>query len=125
MESQIVIPLIITLPLVVFWLWMAWELGKNDNLPGSSKTNWMLAFIFLNVFAAVFYYFAEYKKGSNHWFLVLKGESPSPAIQSPASWPAVFQLASRNSLLAAAATGSMPSNVRQSRVMQPSGVPRS
>lgn len=62
MESQIVIPLIITLPLVVFWLWMAWELGKNDNLPGSSKTNWMLAFIFLNVFAAVFYYFAEYKK---------------------------------------------------------------
>lgn len=62
MESQIVIPLIIALPLVVFWLWMAWDLGKNDNLPGSSKNNWMLAFIFLNVFAAIFYYFAEYKK---------------------------------------------------------------
>jgi hypothetical protein len=62
MDRQFVIPLIISLPLVVFWLWMAWDLGKNDNLSGSSKYNWMLAFIFMNVFAAVFYYVTEYKK---------------------------------------------------------------
>jgi hypothetical protein len=73
MDRQFVIPLIIALPLVVFWLWMAWDLGKNDNLSSSSKYNWMLAFIFMNVFAAVFYYVNEYKKGINHWFLVLKG----------------------------------------------------
>jgi hypothetical protein len=56
------LPLIMILPLIVFWLWMAWDLGKNDNLPGSSKYNWLLAFLFLNVFAAVYYYITEYRK---------------------------------------------------------------
>jgi hypothetical protein len=56
------LPLFMILPLIVFWLWMAWDLGKNDNLPSSSKYNWLLAFIFLNVFAAVFYYVTEYRK---------------------------------------------------------------
>jgi hypothetical protein len=38
--SSIIIPLIITLPLIAFWLWMAWDLGKNDNLPGGEKFYW-------------------------------------------------------------------------------------
>jgi hypothetical protein len=70
------IPLIlILLPLLAlaFWLWMAWDLGGNDNLSRSEKNNWTLAFLFLNVFAAVYYYVTEYRKGINHWFLVLKG----------------------------------------------------
>ena len=66
MDSQIVIPfltgLIIALPLIVFWLWMAWDLGGNNNLPGNEKLYWQFAFIFLNVFAAVFYYVYEYRK---------------------------------------------------------------
>jgi hypothetical protein len=62
MDRQFVIPLIISLPLVVFWLWMAWDLGGNDNLSRSEKFYWMLAFIFMNVFAAIFYYFTEYRK---------------------------------------------------------------
>lgn len=62
MDRQIVISLIVTLPLIVFWLWMAWDLGGNDNLSRSEKYNWMLAFLFLNVFAAVFYYVTEYRK---------------------------------------------------------------
>ena len=59
---SIVIPLIISLPLIVFWLWMFWDMVNNDNLPGSTKDSWMLAFIFMNVFAAVFYYVNEYRK---------------------------------------------------------------
>lgn len=56
------IPFIAILPLIAFWLWMAWNMSNNNNLPGSSKQNWTLAFVFLNVFAAVFYYVTEYRK---------------------------------------------------------------
>jgi uncharacterized RDD family membrane protein YckC len=65
MDRQIVIPLItgliIALPLIVFWLWMFRDMINNDNLPSSSKDYWMLAFIFMNVFAAVFYYATVYR----------------------------------------------------------------
>jgi hypothetical protein len=62
----IVIPLIISLPLVVFWLWMAWDLGGNDDITGNEKLNWALAFIFLSVFAAVFYYVNVYRNRKRH-----------------------------------------------------------
>jgi hypothetical protein len=58
----IIIPLIAILPFIVFWLWMAWDLGGNDHLSGNEKFYWMLALLFMNVFGAVFYYFYEYKK---------------------------------------------------------------
>ena len=60
--SMILLPLLITLPLIVFWLWMARDLDRNDRLSGNEKTYWMLAFLFMNVFAAVFYYVYEYRK---------------------------------------------------------------
>jgi len=59
MDRQFVIPLIISLPLVVFWLCMAWDLGGNDDMTGNEKFYWQLAFIFMNVFAAICYYFTE------------------------------------------------------------------
>ncbi len=62
MASQFVIGLIGALPLIVIWLWMFWDMINNDNLPSSSKDYWMLAFIFLSVFAAVYYYVTEYRK---------------------------------------------------------------
>jgi hypothetical protein len=55
------IPMLISLPLIGFWLWMFRDLAKNDYLPANSKNNWMLAFILLNVFAAGWYYFVEYR----------------------------------------------------------------
>lgn len=58
-----IIPWITILPLLAFWLWMAWDMANNDNLPGSSKDYWIVAFLFLSVFAAVFYYVTEYRKG--------------------------------------------------------------
>ncbi len=55
------IQMIIVLPLLGFWLWMFWDMTNHDNFRTTSKYNWMLALIFLNVFAAVFYYFYEYR----------------------------------------------------------------
>ena len=63
------IPMIIVLPLLVFWLWMFWDMTNNDSLPRwmywdmtnndslpSRRYNWTLAFVFLNVFAAAIYF---------------------------------------------------------------------
>jgi hypothetical protein len=55
------IPMIISLPLVVFWIWMFRDLINNDYLPNDSKNNWLVAFILLNVFAAGWYYYVEYR----------------------------------------------------------------
>jgi len=58
----ILLIIILPLPLIVFWAWMFREMINNDNLPGSSKDYWLLLFIFLNIFAAVYYYVTEYRK---------------------------------------------------------------
>jgi len=55
------IPMLISLPLIAFWLWMFVDLANNDYIPSESKNNWFLAFILLNVFAAFWYYFVEYR----------------------------------------------------------------
>ena len=73
--NQLIPPLItllIVLPLIAFWLWMFQDMTKNVYLPDNSaapltwppasKYTWTLAFIFLNVFVAAFYYAWEYKK---------------------------------------------------------------
>lgn len=55
------VPLIVVVPLIVFWGWMFNDLVKNDDLPSIFKPYWMLAFILLNIPAAVFYYYTVYK----------------------------------------------------------------
>lgn len=62
MNALIVLPLLLTLLAGSFWLWMAWDLGQNDHLSQNERTYWLAAFLFLNVFAAVFYYAYEYRK---------------------------------------------------------------
>lgn len=56
-----------------FWFWMFWDMTKNDNLPPCFLTvtngnnpgfDWMVAFLFLNVFTAMVYYVTVYKKRS-------------------------------------------------------------
>ena len=44
-----------------FWLWMFWDMTNNDRLAGNTRFYWLVAFVFVNVFAAVYYYFSEYK----------------------------------------------------------------
>jgi hypothetical protein len=56
------LPFIIPLPFIVFWLWMLWEMTKNDTLSRSAKDTWAIAFIVLNVFAAAFYFISVYRK---------------------------------------------------------------
>jgi len=57
----IVLIIILPLPLLVFWAWMFREMINNDNLPNDTKSYWTLLFIFLNIFAAMFYYVNVYK----------------------------------------------------------------
>ena len=68
------ITMIVPIALLGFWIWMFWAMTNNARLPSgsssslgwppSSKFDWTLAFIFLNVFAAVYYYFIEYRNQS-------------------------------------------------------------
>ena len=55
------IPVILLLPLLVFWAWMFRDMLNNDNLPSSAKNGWTFAFILLSIFAAVIYYFQQYR----------------------------------------------------------------
>jgi len=65
------IPVIIVLPLLAFWLWMFWDMTNNQDLPNdpalqlrwppATKLEWTLVFVILNVVAAGYYYFTEYK----------------------------------------------------------------
>ena len=57
----IVLIIILPLPLLVFWAWMFREMINNDNLPNDTKSYWTFLFIFLNIFAAMFYYVNVYK----------------------------------------------------------------
>ncbi len=47
--------------LIGFWFWMFRDMARNDYLPPASKNFWFVAFVFLNVFAALWYYFVEYR----------------------------------------------------------------
>ena len=62
----IVIPLILSLLAGGFWLWMAWDFGGNDDITGNERFYWTLAFIFMNIFAAVFYYVNVYRYRKRH-----------------------------------------------------------
>ncbi len=48
-------------PLFGFWLWMFRDMTNNEYISGQSRYNWTLQFVFLNVFAAVWYYLVEYR----------------------------------------------------------------
>jgi hypothetical protein len=60
---DLLIPTIIILPLPFFgfWLWMFWNMTNNEYIQGNARVTWILAFIFLNIFAAFYYYLVEYR----------------------------------------------------------------
>jgi hypothetical protein len=55
------LPLALVIPVIIFWIWMFRDMLNNANLSDSAKSTWTVAFIFLNAFAAVFYYVYEYR----------------------------------------------------------------
>ena len=58
------IPLLIILPLLVFWAWMFSDMLNNNRLPDELRSQWAVAFILLSVFAAVLYYANIYRDRS-------------------------------------------------------------
>ncbi len=57
-----VIPLLIILPLLAFWAWMLRDLLLTDRIIPPAKPYWLVAFILLNIPAAVFYYITVYRQ---------------------------------------------------------------
>ena len=55
------LPLVLVTPVIIFWIWMFRDMLNNGNLSDTAKSTWTVAFIFLNAFAAVFYYVYEYR----------------------------------------------------------------
>ena len=55
------LPLLLVIPLIAFWIWMFRDMLNNANIPDTARNGWIIAFIFLNVFAAVVYYVYEYR----------------------------------------------------------------
>ncbi len=55
------VPAVIGIVLAGFWLWMIVNLANNEYIPRETKNYYFIGFIFLNVFAALWYYLAEYR----------------------------------------------------------------
>ncbi|HEY1386895.1 MAG TPA: hypothetical protein VGF38_00015 [Ktedonobacterales bacterium] len=55
------LPLVLIIPVIIFWVWMFRDMLNNDSLSDTARSTWTVAFIFLNAFAAVFYYVYEYR----------------------------------------------------------------
>ena len=54
-------PVVVILPLVGFWMWMFRDMVNNRYLTTEARNYWMLAFVLMNVFGAVWYYVVEYR----------------------------------------------------------------
>ena len=55
------IPVLIGMPLIGFWLWMFLDMTNNPYLSRETKNYWLMAFVLLNIFAALWYYLVEFK----------------------------------------------------------------
>jgi hypothetical protein len=55
------ISLIVVLPLLGFWAWMYRDMSNSQYLSSDEKYHWTLAFVFLNVFGAAWYYAVEFR----------------------------------------------------------------
>jgi len=58
--------LIVFSPLLLFWLWMAIDFSSNPRIQNQLKPFWIIAFVFLNIITATYYYFTEYLPNQDH-----------------------------------------------------------
>ena len=58
----ILISVLFSLVVISFWLWMFIEMIRNNDMDPTAKNYWTLAFIFLSIFAAGFYYLNIYRR---------------------------------------------------------------
>lgn len=57
----LLIPLLVVLPLLVFWGKMFSDMSNNDHIPRDAKLYWTAMFLIFNVFAALYYYLTEFR----------------------------------------------------------------
>ncbi len=56
------IPIIIIIPLLIFWARMFRDMLDNDTIVGDNRLIWTLILTFFNVFGAALYYTTQYRK---------------------------------------------------------------
>lgn len=56
-----VVAILLPLTLAAFWAWMFRDMINNEYLTSDARATWTWEFVFLNVFAATWYYLSEYK----------------------------------------------------------------
>ncbi len=62
MNPIILLVLVLTpVPLFAFWLWMFRDMTNNEYITSQARNNWTMQFVFLNIFAAFWYYLVEYR----------------------------------------------------------------
>ena len=54
-------PLIIIIPLFVFWGFMLRDMAENDDIPSEQRFMWIMGFLFLSFPTAIYYYFTRYR----------------------------------------------------------------
>lgn len=72
MPHSAYLSIIIVAPLLLFWAWMLHDMLRDDTLPDSSvplltwpprsRFSWIVVFVVLNIFGAVFYYILCYRQ---------------------------------------------------------------
>lgn len=61
MNVQSVLPVLIILPLIGFWIWMFNDFLQNDRSSKDEHLIWLVSFVFAGIFTAFYYYFTEYR----------------------------------------------------------------
>ena len=62
MQSELLmVPALMGIVLIGFWLWMMVDLARNIYLSTEIKNKWFIAFALLNFFGALWYYLVEYR----------------------------------------------------------------
>ncbi len=60
----LILSLIVAIPLIGFWAWMARDLTQNDDLRDEERRFWTMMLLFFNVLGAGAYYWYVYQKRS-------------------------------------------------------------
>jgi Phospholipase_D-nuclease N-terminal len=53
---------IISVGIIVFWIWMLIDAIQNKGLTDGEKIGWVLAIVFLHIIGAILYYFIGHPK---------------------------------------------------------------
>ena len=58
----LILSLVVAIPFLAFWAWMARDLTHNEYLRDDERRFWTIALVFLNVLGAAGYYWYVFQK---------------------------------------------------------------